>query len=291
MVEPSSPPPTVANGSSLFRQDMLRDEEVALLRKLALTKKRWWQDYALLIAGLAFLLSFVTTMISAWTAYWKDIHDLQAQLVRLTLDIKDLRLQEVDISKQHKDEPILRSNLLTLLNTQERAIQRDAVDIAQSLGTKASTGQLVILAQDSAIAGNVKEAMSLYDLAVSASASPLDESWALRNLAGLQTQVIGSPAMRAEGLANFQRALDLEVKYPDLKEEPYLRSYIKTMVELQWAHALVPADCNEARVHFGRAKNYLSDAAPADRQRLEQQTSLRGDATFTPPGCPATPGQ
>jgi len=294
MVEPSSTPPIAAETLHPSREDALRDEELALLRKLALTKKRWWQEPAVLVAAMAFLLSLVTAIISAWAAYWNGLHDQQAQLEKLTLDIKDLILKEPEIKEEYKNNPAVQSYIGTLLNTQERAIQRYAVAIALNLGTNASSGELVILATESDHAGNVTEAISLDELAVSAAASPLDKSWALRNLAGLQIRVNASPAMLAAGNANFQRAVDLEAEYPDLKEESYLRSYIKTIVELSWGGALISTNCEEAHSHFEKAQSYLSSASVADRQRLMDVLAagnipLRGDTILTPPSCPAAP--
>jgi hypothetical protein len=95
---------------------------------------------------------------------------------------------------------------------------------------------LITLAHASLGVGNVLEAKQLLVLAVSASASALDKSFALRELGALQIHVIGSPEMRAAGNANFQRAVDLEREYPDIKEAPALGLYIKTITEMAWAH-------------------------------------------------------
>jgi hypothetical protein len=270
----SSAPPSAGDILNPASDDAVRDEQLALLRKLALTKKHWWQEPAILIAAMAFFLSVITTVISAWTSYQKDIHDQQEQLVALILDMKDLRLQGADLSNQYKNDPGTLAALRTTLSTQERAIQRYAVAIARGLGTKASTGEFVILAQDSIIEGNVTEAVSLLELAVSAAASPLDVSWALRSLAGLEMR-IGSPEMRTAGNASYQRLVDLDVEYPDLNNDVGLKLFVKTIGHFEWGEALVRTDCKEARSHFDKAQSYLSNVPVAFRESVEHYLTDR----------------
>src|SRR6516164_9648549 len=175
MAEQVSPHSSADHGSSSSPEEARRDEEISLLRKVALSKKPWWQEPAILIAGMAFLLSLVTAITSAWTTYWNDIHEQQARLEKLILDMKDLQLQYDDVSVKYKDNADLLANLQTLLNTQRRGVQRYAVDIAMSLGTRASASELVVLGQDSSAAGLRSEALSLFQLAVSASTTPMDK--------------------------------------------------------------------------------------------------------------------
>jgi hypothetical protein len=293
-VPPSSALPAATNTLNPSPGDAVRDEELALLRKLALTKKHWWQEPAILIAAMAFLLSLVTTIISAWTSHQKDIHDQQEQLVKLILDMKDLRLQWSDISNQYKNDPGTLSSLRTTLATQERAIQRYAVALARSLGSNASTGEFVILAQDSVVEGNMTEAVSLYELAISASASPLDVSWALRNLAGLEMR-FDSPEMRTAGNANYQRLVDLDAEYPDLNKEVGLKLFVKTIGEFEWGEALMRIDCKEARLHFDKAQSHLSSVPVVFREGVERNltdrnVSIQGGKILAP-ACPATSSQ
>lgn len=58
------------------------------------TERRWWRNYPLLISAAAFALSLITSLISAYTSYRRDIHDQQTQLSFLTQSLQDLLFKQ-----------------------------------------------------------------------------------------------------------------------------------------------------------------------------------------------------
>jgi hypothetical protein len=66
VVQPASTPAAAAENPNLSREDALRDKEVALLRKLALTKSAGGRSLRFWSPQWPFT-SFVTTIISART--------------------------------------------------------------------------------------------------------------------------------------------------------------------------------------------------------------------------------
>jgi hypothetical protein len=296
MIEQSSSPSADSDRTISAHNNVLSREDTDLLLRLARNQKGWWKDYSLLIAGLAFVLALITSLITAWTGYVKDIHDQQARLAEIIQNMQDLILKRPEVRQRYKDSPGDLPGILTLIAQQERSLRQDAVAIALHLGTNARTGELITLANVSLGVGNVLEAKQLLTLAVSASASALDKSFSLRALGTLQMHVIGSPEMRAAGNANFQRAVDLEREYPDIKETPELGLYIKTIAEIAWAAALTPTACNDAQLHVKQAQSYLSGAPVAVRSNVENRLSesripLSGGTIVAPPGCSPTSDQ
>jgi hypothetical protein len=292
MAKQSSPPPADSDRAIPPRSGVsFSDEEIAALLRLARDKKSWWKDYSLLIAVLAFLLSLVTTMVSTWIGHLKDVHDQQTQLLSLTQDLQDLDLK----SRQYRQQYSLGGPIFTSIAQQERAIHSDAVAVALGLGTNAPTGELIILALASQNLENIPEAKHLLTLAVAASRSALDKSYAMRLLGALQIRG-GSPEMRAAGNANFQRAVDVESEYPDLQEAPPLELYIKVITESLRVHALMATSCNEALLHMKRAQDYLSGAPAAVRLNAKNMLAAGGVAfsdgmVLAPLGCSPTPGR
>ena len=140
--------PNASNKNSEPEATLLT-EEVKILRKLASAQKRWWQDYSLLVAVMAFLLSLTTAIISAWTSYRNDIHEQQAQLATLTQTLQDLSVQQVELPTKHKD--LYKANLpvyqalVNLMVNQYSSVLKNAVSLAIRLGDDASTGELVTL--------------------------------------------------------------------------------------------------------------------------------------------------
>ena len=175
-------------------------EEVKILRKLASVKKRWWQDYSLLIAGMAFFLSLTTSIISAWTSYRKDIHDQQAQLSSLTQSLQDLSVQETQLPDKYKelykDKPFIYQSIANLLQNQYSSVLNNAVSLALRLADNASTGELVTLSFGTSTLGNLTKTLQLLDLAVSVANGPIEKSYALRSLGSAEILVGGTPECR-----------------------------------------------------------------------------------------------
>jgi hypothetical protein len=152
---------------------------------------------------------------------------------------------------------------------------------------------LIILAENSLDIGSVLVARQLLILAVSEASSALDKSYALRLLGRPQIRWIGSSEIRAAGIANFQRALNLEAEYPDLKQVPELGLYTKVVTAMAWAAAVRPTACNEAQLFVKSDKRYLSEAPVAVRLTTEARLKENGvpvsnGTILAPPGCSPT---
>ena len=276
---------------------ILLAEEVKILRKLAAVQKRWWQDYSLLIAGMAFLLSLATSIISAWTSYRKDIHDQQTQLSNLTQQMQDLSVQQVELPNKYKelykDNPILYQAIANVMQNQFSSILNTAVSVALRLGDNATTGELVTLGFGTSSMGNVTETLHLLDLAVSVANGPIEKSYALRSLGSAKILTGGTPEMRAEGNKTFEKALRVDENYPDVLKIPAGAAFFKIAAEQQWALAWAPSDCAQARTHHAKAQEYLSGMSSDQRASLVSgltNIGVKFDSTGIAalPGCPET---
>jgi hypothetical protein len=272
-------------------------EEVKILRKLAAVQKRWWQDYSLLVAGMAFLLSLATSILSVWTSYQKDIHDQQAQLAKLTQSLQDLSLQQVELPNKYKDlykdNPLLYQAIANVVQNQSSSVLNNAVSVALRLGDNATTGELVTLGIGTSSMGNLTETLHLFNLAVSAANGAIEKSYALRSLGYAQILFGGSPEMRADGNKTFEKALSLDENYADVSKIPWAGAYLKIAAEEEWAMAWVTLDCAQARTHYAKAQEYLSGVSPNQRTYVIPALTNIGvkfDATgiAAPPGCPET---
>jgi hypothetical protein len=271
-------------------------EEVKVLRKLAAAQKRWWQDYSLLIAGMAFLLSLATSIISAWTSYRKDIHDQQAQLTNLTQSVQDLSIHEVELLDKYKNDSELRGAIYGLMSRQIASELKRASTLALELGANATTGELVTIAIGAGDAGNVSQTIQLLNLAVSAASTADEKATALRSLGYAQIRFGGSGEMQALGAKNFKRAinLDLDPNYSDLSKLSGLNVSLKIAAEYLWSAAYIPSDCSQSRIHHTKAQEYVSHLSSSDLDYARKTLGNMGiniqGTTITPfPGCPSTP--
>lgn len=287
--------PNASNKNSEPEATLLT-EEVKILRKLASVQKRWWQDYSLLVAVMAFLLSLTTAIISAWTSYRNDIHEQQAQLATLTQTLQDLSVQQVELPTKHKD--LYKANLpvyqalVNLMVNQYSSVLKNAVSLAIRLGDDASTGELVTLGIGASSMGNVAETLQLFDLAVSAANGAIEKSYALRSLGYAQILLGGSPEMQAEGNKTFEKALSLDRDYSDVSKIPWEGTFLKIAAEQEWAMAWVTLDCAQARTHYAKAQEYLSGVALNQRAYVVSALTNIGikfdTSGIAPLGCPQT---
>jgi hypothetical protein len=198
--QPSEEALPITSSQNSEPEATLLAEEVKILRKLASVQKRWWQDYSLLIAGMAFFLSLTTSIISAWNSYRKDIHDQQAQLSSLTQSLQDLSVQETQLPDKYKefykDKPFVYQGIANLLQNQYASVLNNAVSLALRLGDNASTGELVTLSFGTSAMGNLTKTLQLLDLAVSVANGPMEKSYALRSLGSAEILVGGTPECR-----------------------------------------------------------------------------------------------
>src|SRR5579862_3156733 len=129
-MEGQSSSPSREPGGTWPRSDVFSKEEIASLLQLARNQKSWWKDYSLLIAALAFALALITSLITAWTSYIKDMHDQQARLAEITQSIQNLILKVPEVRQLYKDSPGDLPGVLTSIAQQERSLREDAVALA-----------------------------------------------------------------------------------------------------------------------------------------------------------------
>lgn len=229
--------------------ELLTADELARLRELACTpKKSWWADYGLLIAAAGFSLSLATGVISAYVGYRKDVHDQQAQLASVLQTIPELTIKQAEVYEKYKGTTFesTASQLAAELNT----IVRTATGLALSLGSNATTAELVTIAQGQYGLGDSITAQRLLENALSNAQNANDESLALRYLGFLKIRNGATTEARKEGDALYSRAMSLDAKY-DLKSLPYAVHFLRATGAFDWANAIAPFDCPAAQTHFG----------------------------------------
>jgi hypothetical protein len=263
-------------------------EELAALKTLAKRKEGFWKNYPLLVSILAFLLSLTTAGLSAYASYRKDINDQLSRLSAAIQTIQDLNLKQIEIYERYRNTPYA-MQAGGLLAGQANDTMRIARDLAFSLGTHASAGALLVVGGSVHSLGDTAAAETLYQWALNASRSSLDEGAALRALGFIKVRAAKSGASVQEGEELFLRAANLERKYPALPADALL--WEKAATQVFWAGALAPSHCDEARKHFREAVTLLQVPLTnlnltqlRDSVRAESATGIGGVAT-----CPLEP--
>jgi predicted transcriptional regulator len=279
------------NDDESFRHSFTFDEVVLLKEFTAKKKKRFWNDYPLLISLCAFLLSLTTSAVSVYVGYKKDIHDQLTELTSAIATLRDLNLKQIEIREKYSGS----SNEVSanaLLTNEVYNTTMIAAGIAFRVGTSATTASIIPISQNLYHYGQYSRATTLAQIGLDAAQTAEDEATALKWLGLIKIREHTIQSIE-EGNQLFLRALNFEQKYGGVRV-PNVAPFIKAGVQLDWANALAAVDCEDARSHFSDAQTILNSAGQTgDLDRLRGTvrrvlvTGIGGVGSCTP--RPATP--
>jgi hypothetical protein len=239
------------------RHSFTSDEVVSLKEFAAKQKKRFWNDYPLLISLCALLLSLTTSIVSVYVGYRKDIHDQLTELSAAIATLRDLNLKQIEIREKYSggsnEGP---ANALIANEVYNTTMM--AAGIAFRVGTNATTASIIPISQNLYHHGQYARAIALAQVGLDAAQTAEDETIALRWLGFIRIQERTTQSIK-EGNQLFLRALNFEKKYGAVRV-PNLAQFITAGVQLEWADALAPVDCEDARKHFSEARTILDSA-------------------------------
>jgi hypothetical protein len=241
------------------QSNRLSPEELAALKALAADSQRpWWQNYPLLVSVLAFTLSLITSVISAYVAHVRDIHDEESQLAATLGIIQDLNPKQVELHEQYKTTPY-ESQVSGLINNEVNSALHTAAKLGLHLGSKATSADLTAIAQGVYGLGEYKVSLKLLQYALTAAESANDKSIALRDLGFYMIRTGKGGAALKTGEDYYEEALNLDREY-ELSDQPLALAWLRSMAQLGWAGAVAPTDCVAAQRHFGEGIKVLSSA-------------------------------
>jgi hypothetical protein len=272
------------------------ESEILALKELASQPKRpWWRDYPFLVSVLAFALSLLTSVISAYVAHERDVHDEQSELSATLGTIQDLNLKQVELHEKYKNT-LYEGQVSGLVNNEIASTLHTAAKLGLQLGSKASTADLAAVAQGVYGLGEQQLSYRLLEYALTAAESANDKSIALRYLGFYMIRNgKGSNSFKL-GEDYFRQALAVDQEY-DLTDQPGSVAWLRSSAQLAWASAVAPIDCVSAQKHFSEAVTILL-AAPLSididqsRSGAKQQWTggIGGVAGCRPdPGTPNLP--
>jgi hypothetical protein len=106
-------------------------------------KPKPWYDTGLIISGLAFFISLVTTVLSLYRTHQQDINNLKTQLRNTIQQSGALVLQSVEMQSKYKDNQQTMLALSSALNSQNIGLAREAYTLTKALGSNATSLDLL----------------------------------------------------------------------------------------------------------------------------------------------------
>ncbi len=210
-----------------------------------------WRNYPLMISLAAFALSLCTTFVSIWTARVKDIHDRQSDLTAALQRFQDLSFKDVETSEKFRGTPF-ETFASDLIHTQMDFAIEKAQGLALDLDTDASYPDLMAAAGHAHLPAEFRSAKPILEIALRASTNELDRTEALVDLGFAEFRLAKNDVDRKSAQERFSNALSL-----DKSEAPDHGAYLNGWVELEWADAIAPVDCEGAKLHFEKGAKIL----------------------------------
>lgn len=214
--------------------------------------RSWWKSPGNLVAVAAFVLSVLTAILSGVSAYFKDIHDRQAELSAVVEKLVVLPLQSRDaIDKYKSDTGFNVGGVLTSVNSM---LVHRAYELARTLGRRAPSSELFVIGETLVLVENYEAAKEIDELALRTADNFFDEVAALRALGTVKIGAANDAAERAEGDALFEQANKIGQKYPRVGNNLPELSYTVALNEMNWATAWSVVDCAQAKAHLETAQ-------------------------------------
>jgi hypothetical protein len=193
-----------------FRHSFTFDETILLKELAAKQKKRFWNDYPLLISLCALLLSLTTSIVSVYVGHKKDVHDQLTELSAAIRTLRDLNLKQIEVREKYSGgtNEVPANALITneIYNTTMMA-----AEIAFRVGTGATTASIIPISQNLYHYGQYSRAIALAQIGLDAAQTAEDEATALKWLGLIRIREQTTQSIK-EGNQLFLRALNFEQK-------------------------------------------------------------------------------
>ncbi len=276
--------------------ERMRDEIDDLQLKTAEKAKPWYRDVATLVAALALLFSFGTTLVSYVQGRDHDIEDKRRELRTALQRLAALPKEAIEAARDYSDDPNSRRMISTDINEENALLARHAVDVIKSLPSGAvSAAEYQAVAVALQYSYYYEEAGTFLENAVKITDDFNTEIASVRGIANLRF-IQGHPEA---GRVEYQTALNIFSKYPNY--DPYTRASANAATEMYWAYAeagvgefnlafqhLDSADGIVAKLSRSPGANEIAaQLAQARRSIAGGNQTLPPSSAFPPPG--ATP--
>jgi hypothetical protein len=250
-------------------------------------RKPWYLDVSTLVATLALLFSFGTTLVSYFRTKAQDVQASRQELRGILQRLNAIPRENLDASKRYATDQNASREVDQLYEEEITMLARQAAEIATNLprGVVSATEyyEIAVGLQNSY---NLRGAREFLDYARRSATNFTDEVAAMRSTAAIDFST-GQPNA---GRQEYQAALDIFGKYPGFDQYTIASTNVAT--EIGWA-------MSEARIgQLGLANQHLDNVAGlanglaitpgSDAMKMQitqaRQMLSRGNAT-----CDCTP--
>lgn len=219
-------------------------------------EKPWYREASIVVATLALLFSFGTTLVSYVKSSQQEVLASRVELRELIKDITNIPKEHAEMLLKYKNDPLTFSQLSAQINSKNLSLSNQAAAIIGRIESswygKDSILDIEFMTVGTSLFSSfqVEKSKPLFIEAYSRSKDVTTAASALRSLAGVHLTYRDTTLMRD----SFKMAIDIfnHEKYAD---EPDTTKYVTNVTtEIQWAFAeLQLGDCKNAFLHLNNA--------------------------------------
>jgi hypothetical protein len=189
----------------------LRAEIDALqVHVMSVTPQRWYKQAASIVAVLALLFSFGTTAVSSYKTHQDAFANKRAELRLLIQRMSALPRENVELTAQYKDQPLVAAQMSGTVNQENMVIASQAQELINQIPDHVAPAEYLTVGRALAASGGYSEAKRLFEGAKDKAVkgpSAIDEVEAYRALAAYNFMV-GEVNMGRENYENAMRVFE-----------------------------------------------------------------------------------
>lgn len=270
-----------------LRYETLKAEVDALQVQVMRQQVPWYRDATALVAVLALLFSFGTTVVSYQKSAQEEVHASEIELRSLIGRLSAIPVEMTEASKAYADDAGTVASLTSVLTQEQLLIAKQAAQVLANIPEERVTAAQYLLVANVLIANGVDTpGLRLLDKAIARAGDVNDFVSAARVKAYRVFQL----GRIDEGRALYQRALDVFSRRGFESSDENFKAYTHLQTQVGWAQAeLSVGNCDEARRHIGDAR-LLATRFPTTDNQVRRMEAVASAITDCRPGAIAPPG-
>ena len=238
------------------RYDILKKEVDSIQIQLAQEHGPWYKKPSNLIALVAFLFSFGTTIVSYVSAYNQDVAANHREATALIQRISKLPIDAFELMEKYKGSGP-GEQLSGMINQENILLATQAANLIQRYPNTFSSTEYFAVAVALATSNIVDKVPYLFEQAIKRSESSNDYNASARAYAAL----LYSKGDREKGKRFYEMALSVWDKFPE--QNSYFVDSTDLVTLMYWSQAEYGAqNLVEARRHIAQAKKKLATLPP-----------------------------
>lgn len=236
------------------RLQTMKQEIDALQIHVSQIDRPWYRQIANIIAILALLFSFGTTVVSFRHTSQQDLQQDRSELRELSERIYTLERDKIEFSQRYsKDQSIIESYAFEV-DSELLVTAWQAAEIIERIPEHVTTAECTTVADQLADFDNNEHSMSILDIGIDRARDAGSLIQALYRYA----EVLFAIGDFSSGGQKYQEALKVHERFPS-RDRDYVR-YTAARTQLTWAQSEIQyGRCKQAMGHVQAAAKYAED--------------------------------